>query len=217
MSRFPRFAVLLVVAVLVVVAVSPVLAQVEVKKVGEGGQPATPGAWQYQGLYVPGYWQLSQPGVQKEIELLPEQLEKLKELSKRYYEAQREDAKAYGDWSKMTDEERKAKYKEVSERAKQRTEDLRKEVEKVLIPSQIEALRDLNLRTYGQYMLMQPRIMEAVGLNEEQKTKLQKLREEFTQKQQQLQKEMMDEQFKLLTPEQKERLKEEMQKQWRGY
>ncbi len=165
MTRFPRYALLLAAVALVAIAVSPGLAQVAVKEAGQGGQPVKPFEPQY--LYVPGYWQLSQPNVQKEIELLPEQIEKLEALGKKYYDEQREDYKAYGDWSKLTAEERTAKYKEMMEKSKKRNAEVRAEAEKILLPHQIQALQDLNLRSYGQYMLMQPNVMQAVGLTEE--------------------------------------------------
>ncbi len=206
MSRFPRYVVWLV--ALAALAVSPVLAQDVVQKKAEGsaqpGQPQVP--------YVPGYWQLSQPNIQKEIELSDAQLEQLKALGKKYAEAQREDYKGYGDWSKMTQEERTAKYKEITDRMKKRTDDVRAEIEKVLLPHQIKALRDIAFRTYSQYMIYQPRILEAVGVTEAQKAQLQKLRDEFTEKTKQLQKEMTEKQLEVFTPEQREKLKEQVLK-----
>ncbi|MCS7305793.1 MAG: hypothetical protein NZ602_11895 [Thermoguttaceae bacterium] len=162
--------------------------------------------------YLPApYWSLSRPEIQKELELLPDQVEKLKELSKRYWEQQQELYKGI-DWAKMMAEERSAKWKELSERMQQQREEIRKEVEKILMPAQIAALKDIHFRQYASGYLWGPQIAEKIGLTEDQKTQLNKLRQEYQEKQMQLMRELIEKQLNVLTPEQKEKLKEEIQK-----
>src|SRR4051812_24532037 len=60
-------------------------------------------------LYVPGYWQLSQESVQQEIDIVPEQLEKLKKVSKDFLEQQRELYTGLQN-PQLTPEERQAAY-----------------------------------------------------------------------------------------------------------
>ena len=165
--------------------------------------------------YLPApYWNLSRPDVQKELELLPEQIEKLKQLSKRYWEQQHYNGEFYKgiDWSKLTPEERIAKWKEVTERMKQLQDDIRKEVEKILMPAQIATLQDLQFRQMATGYLWAPQMADKIGLTEQQKSQLDQLRQEYQQKQAQLMRELAEKQLNVLTPEQKQKLKEEIQK-----
>lgn len=162
--------------------------------------------------YLPApYWGLTRPEIQKELELLPEQIEKLKELAKRFWEHQQNLYKGI-DWAKMTPEERTAKWKEVFQLRRQQQEEVRKEIEKILMPAQIATLRDIQFRQYATGYLWTPRIAEKIGLTDEQKTQLDKLRQEYREKQMQLMRELMEKQLNILTPEQREKLKQEIQK-----
>ncbi len=185
----------------------------EEKKELPKGQPMMAYPKPGEGLYYlpPPYWGLSRPDIQKELELLPEQIEKLKELSKRYWEQQQEVYKGVN-WGTMTPEERTAKWKEVSERMKQQQEETRKEVEKILMPAQLATLRDIQFRQYVSGYLWSPQIAEKIGLTEDQKTQLNKLLQEYQEKQMHLMRELVEKQLNVLTPEQKEKLKEEVQK-----
>ena len=204
MTRFPRFAGLL--AAVLVLLIGP-LASAQYAQVG--GQPTKGVQPQFPAL--PGFWQLRMESVQKDLELVPEQIDKLKQLGKKYYEDMRAQHADYKDWGKMTQEERTARYKELSEKRKQQTEALRKEVEKILLPHQLEALRKINFRQMGPSMLYQPKVMETVGITDDQKAKIQKIRQELTEKYRQLQKESFDQILKVLTPEQQKKLEEQVQ------
>lgn len=186
----------------------------EEKKPLPKSQPGTVLPQPREGMFYlpPPYWNLSRPEIQKEMELLPEQLEKLKQLSKRYWEQQQELQKGIN-WGSLTPEERTAKWKEVSERMKQQQQEARHEIEQILIPAQIAALRDIQFRQFAvSYLTGAPQIMEKIGLSEQQKAQLTKLREEFQEKQMQLTRELAEKQMNVLTPEQKEKLKDEIQK-----
>lgn len=188
----------------------------EEKKEVPKGQPIMAYPKPGEGIYyLPApYWGLSRPEIQKELELLPEQIEKLKELSKRYWEQQQELYKGMN-WGAMTPEERTAKWKEVSERMRGQQEELRKEIEKILMPAQAANLRDIHFRQYATGYLWSPQVVEKIGLTAEQKEQLTKLRQEYQEKQMQLMRELVEKQLNVLTPEQKEKLKEEVQKTMR--
>lgn len=211
MSRFPRTLLLLVVCGVMSAGVLA-LGQ-EAKPAGRGGQVAKPVKPQMPAL--PGFWQLRMKNVQEDLELVPEQIEELKALGKEYYEQMRAHRGDYKDWSSLSQEERQAKYKEIRERRKVEAEALRKKIEKVLLPHQLKALRDINLRSIGPSMLQQPRIAEKIGLSDEQKADIRKLREKLMADYRKLQKESFEKIFELLTPDQREKLRESIQN--RGY
>lgn len=178
------------------------------KAVPGTGMAAPPGGI----YYLPSpYWNIFRPEIQKELELLPEQIEKLQQLAKRFWDQQQELYKGM-DWAKMTPEERTAKWKELSDRMKQVQEEIRKEVEKILLPAQIDAIRDIQFRQYATGYLWAPQVAEKIGLTEEQKNQIHKLRQEYQEKQMQLMRELVEKQLDVLTPEQKQKLKEEIQK-----
>ena len=209
MTRFPRLVALLAAAVVVLVGALALGQYAQA-----GGQPAKPVQPQFPAL--PGFWQLRMESVQKDLELVPEQIDKLKQLGKKYYEDMRAQQADYKNWGKMTPEERTAKYKELMEKRKQQAEAVSKEVEKILLPHQLEALRNINFRQMAPSMLYQQKVFETVGITDEQKAKIQKIRQELTEKYQQLQKESFDQILKVLTPEQQKKLKEQVQSYGHG-
>lgn len=164
---------------------------------------------------LPGFYMLRMENVQKELELSQEQIEKLKELGKKYYEDVRADQDAWKNWQQMTPEERAAKTAEQREKYVKRSQDLRKSVEKVLLPHQIKALKEVNLRTSGPWALTNSRTLEVLGVSEEQKQKLQEIRQKMFEDVQEVQKKSFEKALEVLTPEQREQLKEQIQKQ--GY
>ncbi len=164
---------------------------------------------------LPGFYMLRMESVQKELELTPEQIEKLKELGKKYYEDVRADQEVWKNWQQMSQEERSAKAAEQREKYVKRTEDLRQRVEKVLLAHQVKALKEINLRAAGPFALTNPRTLENLGVSDEQKQKLQDIRQKMFEELQEVQKKAFQEALEVLSPEQREKLKEQVQKQ--GY
>ena len=109
----------------------------------------------------------------------------------------------------MTQDERTAKYKEMMEKRKQQAEEVRKDVEKILLPHQLDALQNINFRAMAPSMLYQPKTAEALGITEDQKAKIQKVRQELMDKYRQIQKESNEKILSILTPQQMEKLKEQ--------
>ena len=164
---------------------------------------------------VPGYYQLGMLDTQKDLELVPEQIEKIEEIGKKYQEEMRADRDAWKDWQKMTPEERKAKSAEIREKYKKRAEAVKAEIEKVLLPHQIDKLKQINFRTRAPYSLRNPRTLEQLGISEEQKARLKKIQDDMMQQYRDLQKKAAEDALKVLTPEQKEKLEKQIQTQ--GY
>jgi hypothetical protein len=164
---------------------------------------------------VPYYENLSRKDVREEIGLNAEQNRKLKELSQKFFEASR---KAYGteDWSKLSPEERKKKFAETVAENKSRTDQARKDIDALLTREQLEKLQAINLRQQAAQLLWSYNFLrDKLGLTKEQQDQFRKNREELMSKtaelQQQIQK-LYDQAGKttleLLTPEQREKLKE---------
>ena len=84
----------------------------------------------------------------------------------------------------------------------------REEVEKVLLPNQVELLKQIGLRMRGARMLHNPRVLKQLKATDEQKEKFAQIRKEMQEKMQQLQKESFEQTMKILTPEQRKQLEE---------
>jgi hypothetical protein len=180
--------------------IAPATGQVvQVRQPGQAGQPRRP----Y--IAIPGLNQLGLEHVQKELELIDEQKEKLQEIASRYREEQRE---AWADWRNVPAEERQAKIAEIREQSYKLAEETRKEAEKVLMPHQLKALKEMIFRSRIQYSLRSSRIQEELGLDEEQLDKLEQLNQELQQRIRELNKEMVDKTLQVLSPEQREKLRE---------
>jgi len=163
-----------------------------------GAQPYVPMA-----PPVGGYYMLQMEQVQKEVELVPEQVEKLKALAKQYQDEMRRQWEGFGS---LPLEQRTAKAQEIQANAAKRAEFYQKQIEEILLPHQLEAIKEINLRTRSQGLLASPFVMDQLGVSAEQKEKLNQFRQDMQEKMWQLQKENFKKAFDLLTPEQREKL-----------
>lgn len=190
------------------------------------GVPAAPRAvegqprlWQQgQYLMLPAYSALAQESVQKQIELVPEQKEKLREISRKYVE----EIQGVGrfDWSKwgeLSQEERKAKTEEMQKRYSDATAAAKKAIEEVLLPHQIDKLKQIEFHTRASGLLYAPNVLEQIGLTEEQKNQLKQLREEQQKKMAALMEEMMEKTLNVLNEEQRKKLEEISNRPWQGF
>lgn len=163
---------------------------------------------------VQGFYMLRMPNVQKDLELIPEQVEKLEKIGKQYYDQMRQDWSGMGD---LSPEERQKKYQEVRQQQQKRAEEVAKQIKEVLLPQQLKQLEDMNFRSRAPYMLRSPQVMEKLELTEEQKEKLKKAQEDLQEKMRELQKEAFDDALKVLTKEQKKQLREITEQGYQGY
>jgi Spy/CpxP family protein refolding chaperone len=213
MTRVPYYAITLVAAAAVAAAGWSASAEGPKKVEPSPGQPKYGFRLAESGIpALPGFNMLRMENVQKELGLVPEQIQKLKDLGTKYYEDMKADQDVWKNWQKMTPDERTAKSAEMREKYKKRTEELRKSIEKVLLPNQLSALREVNLRAAGPGALANPRTLDALGVSDEQKQKLQQIRQEMFEQYQEVQKKSFEKSMSVLTPEQRERLKEQVQK-----
>ncbi len=142
---------------------------------GQVQQVQGAGAWQ-QSYYLPGHWALAQESVRKEIDLVPEQEQKLQALSKEYMTKMNEMYAPLRDL-KMSPEERTEKYKESQEKLKALTESTTKQVNEILLPHQQKTLERIDLRQKAAMMLQYGPYVDKLNLTEEAKEKIKKKRD----------------------------------------
>jgi Spy/CpxP family protein refolding chaperone len=154
---------------------------------------------------LPGYWVLRQEDVREEIGLTDEQVEKLKELGKKYTEGMKYDWQSI---RKLSAEQRREKFKDLRENRKKVAEEITAEIEELLTEDQKEQIEEINFRMRAPGALMSPRVLEAIGLSEEQKEKLGELRQEMAEQYKQIREKTFEQSLDVLTPKQRKKLKE---------
>ena len=162
---------------------------------------------------VPGYHMLRMQHVQDQLELTDEQLATLKDLGKKYYEGMRHDWSGFRD---LSAEERQAKSAEIREKNQKLSEDMRKQIEEVLVPHQIDLLKKINFQSRGPYVLQNPRMLDQIKVSEEQKAQLVQIREELQAKLREVQKESFEKALEVLTAEQRKALEDAAMQGYQG-
>lgn len=163
-----------------------------------GGGGFQPGAAVGDYLYLPAYQILSSSQVQKEVNITAEQVEKLKEIAKKFQQNGWKQQPQV-DWTKLNEAERKTKTEEIRKvydkwaaESKKLTEAARKEIDALLTPEQLTKIQDIELRQQGAPMLLYGynNLSEKLKLTEEQKKKLGQQKDEMQKRQAEIQKEM---------------------------
>jgi hypothetical protein len=116
------------------------------------------------------------------LELVPEQVDKLKEISEKASAKMREGFAAMRGLRDASPEEREAKMKEFTNKAKAQAEELRKEIEGVLLPHQVERLKQIALQVRGVRALEDTEVQTALKFSDEQKNQLKSVRESMIEK-----------------------------------
>jgi len=169
-------------------------------------------------LMLPAYSALAQESVQKQIELVPEQKEKLREISRKYLEEiQGVGRLDWSKWGELSQEERRAKTEEMQKRYSDAQAAAKKAIEEILLPHQIDRLKQIEFRTRASGMLYAPNVIEQIGLTEEQKNRLKQLREEQQKKMAALMEETLEKTLDLLNDEQRKKLEELSNRPWQGF
>lgn len=164
------------------------------------------------------YW-LSNEQMLKELDIVPEQKEKLEKLGK---ELQTRSAEAYKsiNFNELRPEERTTKYYEVINKISKETA---KGVEEILLPHQIKRLKQIMTQTRLQQLgyggaaaLTGDEVAQELGITEEQRDELKKkedeIRQDIQKKTQEFYKKIQEESreklFSVLTPAQRKKLDE---------
>lgn len=173
-------------------------------------KPAGKGAELPRYYAIPGHYLLGMEYVQKQLDLVSDQKDKLVAVARKYQDDSQQLWKN-ADWSKWRElppEEQRKKYDEVQNTFAKLTADAQQQVEAVLLPHQQTSLRRMELRQRLGGMLYSPAVLEKIGFSDQQKEQLKQLREEQQKKYMQLQEEMMDKTMELLSPVQQQQLEE---------
>ena len=120
--------------------------------------------------------------VQKELELVDDQKAKIKEIGEKAMAKMRE---GFGDpeaMRKLSDEERKTRFTEMRKKMLAQAEETKKEIEEVLLPYQIERLKQIALQVRGVAALEEKEVQEAIGVSSEQLDKMKSIREAAMEK-----------------------------------
>lgn len=212
-----RFLVALVCAAAVVFATNSAMAQ------GPGGR-GPGGAFGGPGGGGDLFGLLNNESVQKELEIVPSQLDDIRELGQEMRESMRD---MFQGMRNASEDERR----EMFDKLRTAREDMEKDLEKVLMPAQLERLKQIQVqqqsRGRGGMSFSNPRIVEALGLSEAQledmRTKAEELQTEMREKVEELRKQADAELLQMLTPEQQKKWKEmvgdpfEMEQQRGGF
>jgi Spy/CpxP family protein refolding chaperone len=113
--------------------------------------------------------------VQKNIELDADQKEKLQKLATETREAMR--AKM-GDMSNLSQEERRTKMTDMRKDMEEETAKTEKKVEGILLPKQLERIKQIQLQVQGVAALANPDVAKALELTADQQAKVKSINEE---------------------------------------
>jgi Spy/CpxP family protein refolding chaperone len=150
--------------------------------------------------------------VREELEIVPEQLEKLRAIGEKGREEMRE---MFSGMRDLNDEQRRAKFEEMRGKMQERAKSLQAEVDTVLLPHQKERLQQI--RTQMQFQrgaagaLESQELAEKLGLTDAQKTRLAEVRaeveKELQEKMAEIRKQAEEKILGVLTPAQQEQVK----------
>ncbi|WP_158261401.1 MULTISPECIES: hypothetical protein [Pirellulaceae] len=205
-----KFLVALICTAAVVLATNSAMAQ------GPGGRGGPGGGGFGGGFGGPGggtdlFGLLNNESVQKELEVVPSQLDDIRKLGEEMRNSMRD---MFQGMRNASEDERR----EMFSKLQSAREDVEKDLEKVLMPAQLQRLKQIQVqqqsRGRGGVSFANPRIVEALGLSEAQladlRDKAEELQNEMRAKVEELRKEADAELLQMLTPEQQKKWKEMM-------
>jgi Spy/CpxP family protein refolding chaperone len=154
--------------------------------------------------------------VQQELQLVDEQKDKVRDVVDGARDKMREEFRGvFEQMRDLSDEERQAKFQEVRKKAEAMNEDMEKELGTVLLPHQMERLKQIDLqskiRQRGAAAVTGGDVAKALNLTDEQREKLEKraveVQEELQTKIRALQVEAREKMLDVLTSDQQAQLK----------
>jgi Spy/CpxP family protein refolding chaperone len=161
--------------------------------------------------------------VQQELQLVDEQKDKVRSITDGVRTKLRDQLRdVFTQMRDLSDEERRAKFGEIRTKIEAVNADTEKELEKVLLPHQLERLKQIDLQskiqTRGASALTSGDVAKALNLTDEQREKLEKraaeVQEELQTKIKQLQADARKKMLDVLTPDQQAQLEKMMGQQF---
>jgi len=161
-------------------------------------------------LSIPGLAPLSMEAVQREIGLRPDQKQQLKAISDGLAAAFQKLDKSF---QALSPEEQHNPPKSFSDQAGQLTRNARRRAEAILTPQQLQAVEKIAFQLAAAGALSDPALQEKLGLNKEQRQRLNAVYEKAGEKMQQLQRDTATQVMQLLDEEQAAELKKQIERQ----
>jgi Spy/CpxP family protein refolding chaperone len=185
---------------------------------GPGG-PGGPGGFGGGGLIG----LIARDEVQQELQLVDEQKDKVRGITDEMRTKAREQMQGmFSQMQNLSDDERRAKFGEIRTKIEALSADTEKQLDKVLLPHQMERLKQIDLQSKlqsrGASALTSTDVAKALNLTDEQRDKLEKraaeVQEELQTKIKQLQADARKKMLDVLTPDQQAQLDKMMGQQF---
>jgi len=192
---------------------------------GEPGRGGPPGPGGPGGFFGGGgmLGLVARDEVQQELQLVDEQKDKVRGITDEMRNKMREQFRdVMGQMQNLSDDERRAKFGEIRTKIEAMNAETEKQLEKVLLPHQLDRLRQIDLQTKvqsrGASALTSGDVAKALKLTDEQREKLEKraaeVQEELQTKIKQLQADARKKMLDVLTPDQQAQLEKMMGQQF---
>jgi Spy/CpxP family protein refolding chaperone len=152
---------------------------------------------------------LRDESVLKELEIVDSQQEKLRAIGEKMRE---EMGSLFQGMRDLSEEDRRAKFAEIQEKLKARQEEVKKQLDEVLLPQQRDRLKQLAVQARMRFqsagdVISSGEVAETLQLTDAQKTELaekqKSLEEEYRKENEALRNKYRDRLLEVLTPEQK--------------
>ncbi len=151
-------------------------------------------------MVLPVYENLGQADVRKTLGMSATQDEQLREIATK---CQAELKKLKQETQQLPTAERNRTWPEFQRKSLQIAKDVRPQIETLLTAEQLTALRDIVYRSEGAAWLSEPRTQDELGLSQEQKASLGRLRKEWDEDRERLFQEMSEKWLAVFTPRNK--------------
>ena len=120
------------------------------------------------------FWLLQIEQVQKELKLADDQKAKVREIGEKIRDEWRKQWEAVRE---LPREQQREKMLELLKKRQARTKEIRKQIEKVLLPDQLARLKQIRLQVQGTRALANPEVQTALNITEQQKQAFEGIRE----------------------------------------
>ncbi|MEM9412258.1 MAG: hypothetical protein AAGA30_14175 [Planctomycetota bacterium] len=154
---------------------------------------------------------LRMESIQNEIELVDDQMEEIEGLQEEMWQEMQESMRGMRD---LAPEERREQFAELREQMEVRQKDYQKQIEDVLLPMQVKRLKELHIQSQARRsgngavgVLQNENMLEELGIDDDQREKLEKkieeVRKEIEEKIKDIRKEAEEDILSVLTSEQR--------------
>ncbi|MGA2797849.1 MAG: hypothetical protein ABSE63_09740 [Thermoguttaceae bacterium] len=163
---------------------------------------------------LPAYNGIWEPKLKKQLDITSEQENKLREIS-RAYVSEHTNLGHEAENLPVNESEKQAKREEINRKWEQLKTEVRKQMEEVLTPQQLDGYKKIVLPLMTVELLQDPQVFKSVGVTPWQKEELWQLNTEFIQRTEGDARERTDRSLALLSEKQLEKLRAEFERRYR--